>query len=126
MLASWIQQAAFEPPMISVAVRKGRAIEAIIDEAGGFVVNILSDNPGAMFKHFGRGFGLDEEAFAGLATRDAGCGVVIEDRSAWMACRVRGKHDAGDHWIYLGEVVEGDAVEGGRPYVHLRKNGMSY
>ena len=126
MLASWMQQAAFEPPMISVAVRCGRPIEAIIDESGHFIANILSDNPGPMFKHFGKGFALDEEAFAGLAVKDHAAGIIISDQVAWLAGKLRGKHSAGDHFIYLAEVIDAGATPDGKPYVHLRENGLSY
>lgn len=126
MLASWIQQSAFDPPMISVAVKKGRPIESLIDQSGHFVVNILSDNPGPMFKHFGKGFGPDDDAFAGLAVTDYAAGVIIPDQVAWLACKVRAKHDAGDHWLYLGEITSAEAMEGAQPYVHHRKNGLSY
>jgi flavin reductase (DIM6/NTAB) family NADH-FMN oxidoreductase RutF len=126
MLASWIQQAAFEPPMISVAVRKGRFIESLIDESGAFVVNLLGDSPAAMFKHFGKGFGPDDDAFAGLPVTDHAAGVIIPGRIAWLACGVRARHDAGDHWLYLGEIIEAEAQEAAMPYVHLRKNGLSY
>src|SRR5437773_3544918 len=98
MLASWMQQAAFEPPMISVAVHAGRPIEALIDESGQFVANVLSDNPGPMFKQFGKGFAPDEDAFVGLATQDHDAGIIIPDQIAWLACKVRGKHPAGDHF----------------------------
>lgn len=126
MLASWMQQAAFEPPMISVAVRAGRPIEAIIDHSGQFIANILSDIPGPMFKQFGKGFFLDEDAYAGLAIQDHPAGTIISDQIAWLAGMVRAKHPAGDHFIYLAEVIDAGATAEAKPYVHLRKNGLSY
>jgi flavin reductase (DIM6/NTAB) family NADH-FMN oxidoreductase RutF len=126
MLASWFQQAAFEPPMVTVAVRKGRASEKLIEQAGGFVLNLLGETPGPMFKHFGKGFAPDEDAFAGLPTMEAPYGVKIADQVACLSAKVRGRYDAGDHWVYVGEVVEATANADARPYVHLRKNGLSY
>ncbi|MFQ5429338.1 MAG: flavin reductase family protein [Phycisphaerae bacterium] len=126
MLASWVQQVAFEPPMVAVAVKKGRPIEAVIEASGAFVLNLLSANPSAMFKHFGKGFSPEEDAFAGLDVRDVPGGVVIPDQIAWLSARVHGCHDAGDHRLYVARVVDGglDAVL--PPYVHLRKSGFSY
>jgi flavin reductase (DIM6/NTAB) family NADH-FMN oxidoreductase RutF len=126
MLASWMQQAAFEPPMISVAIHRDRWIHSIIDESGHFIANILSDNPGPMFKHFGKGFAPDEDAFTGLAVQDHAAGIIIADQLAWLAAQVRGKHTAGDHFIYLAEVTDAGTMDGAKPYVHLRKNGLSY
>ena len=126
MLASWVQQASFDPPAITVGVKKGRPITKIIDESGSFVVNILGEDTSAMFKHFGKGFGPEDDAFAGLETRDVEGGIVIADRIAWLSTEVRGKHDAGDHWIYVAEILEAEMEEICAPYVHLRKNGFSY
>jgi flavin reductase (DIM6/NTAB) family NADH-FMN oxidoreductase RutF len=127
LLASWIQQAGFEPPMISVAIKKGRPIEQLLNEAGTFVVNLLGEaDRDAMFKHFAAGFKPDENAFAGLKTKDVPGGVAIEASIAWLSATVYGKHDAGDHWVYLAKVTGAGIGEIKQPYVHLRKNGLSY
>lgn len=126
MLASWLQQASFEPPMISVAVKSGRPVEKLIDEAGGFVVNILGENAAAMFRHFGKGFSPEQDAFTGLEVKRFGAGLVISDQIAWLSVKVAGKHAAGDHWIYLAEVMDAGVGELAPPYVHTRKNGFSY
>jgi flavin reductase (DIM6/NTAB) family NADH-FMN oxidoreductase RutF len=126
MLASWIQQAAFEPPMISVAIKKGRPITAMIDASGEFVVNVLGESPTAMFKHFGKGFDLEQDAFAGLDAREVACGVEIVDQIARLSVRVKGECEAGDHVVYVAEVVEASAGETKPPHVHVRKSGFSY
>lgn len=126
MLASWIQQAGFDPPAVTVAVKKGRPIEAVMDAAGRFSLNLIGDDPTPMFRHFGRGFGPDDDAFAGLNAVDCDGGVALANALAVFNCRVVGKHDAGDHWVYVGHVSDAKAGGEGRPYVHLRKNGMNY
>ena len=126
MLASWVQQCSFEPLMITTAVNKDRPIQTLIDESGTFVVNLLGEDPSAMFKHFGKGFSLEEDAFAGLDVRDVDEGVVIGDQIAWLAVRVCGRHDGGDHWVFIAEVVDAGMDSVKPPYVHLRKTGLSY
>lgn len=126
MLASWIQQAGFDPPAVSVAVRKGRPVEPMIDAAGAFVLNLIGENPTAMFKHFGKGFAAGEEAFAGLTVRSVPGGVALPDAAAVLQCRVAARCDAGDHWLYVGHIIEADAAAESKPYVHLRKNGLNY
>lgn len=126
MLASWVQQAGFEPPSVTVAVRKGRPIEPIIDAGGAFVLNLIGADPAPLFKHFGRGFEPGQDAFAGLRTRPAPGGVALDEAIAVLHCRAAGKLDAGDHWIYLGRVTDATAVDDAKPYVHLRKNGLTY
>ncbi|MFQ5411219.1 MAG: flavin reductase family protein, partial [Phycisphaerae bacterium] len=124
--------ATVEPPAVTVAVKKGRPIEKLIDQAGGFVLNLLGEDPGPMFKHFGKGFAPEEDAFAGLDTRDVAGGVVIADSIAWLGAKVAGKHSTGDHWLYIGDVFDAGmedaaaAAELKSPYIHFRKNGFSY
>ena len=79
-----------------------------------------------MFKHFGKGFSPEEDAFAGLDVRDVDEGVVIGGQLAWLAVRVRGRHDGGDHWVFIAEVVDAGLDSVQPPYVHLRKTGLSY
>ena len=125
MLASWVQQAAFEPPMVCVAIKRGRPIGSLIDASGHFVLNLLGADPKAMFKHFGKGFGPGKNAFAGLAAENVVGGVAIPDRVGRLSVRVISKADAGDHDVYIGEVIEAEASDG-EPYVHLRKSGANY
>lgn len=129
MLVSFVQQAAFDPPMVSVAIHKDRWIVGLLAESGRFVLNPVGEDPAPLFRHFGKGFAPEQDAFAGLACRDVDGGVVLESAVAWLAARISDRHDAGDHWLYLAEVTDGGAVparQDARPYVHLRRNGFSY
>ena len=90
MLASWVQQAAFNPPSISVGVKKGRPIENLIDASGHFLVNLIGENSGPMFKHFGKGFEPGEPAFDGVACRANDAGCVLESGIAPPECTLAG------------------------------------
>ncbi|MBI4579832.1 MAG: flavin reductase [Planctomycetes bacterium] len=126
ILASWVQQASFEPPMVTAAVKLGRPIQQLIEASGHFVLNHIPENPLSMFRHFGRGFRLEEAAFDGLSTQSDPAGVIIQECLGHLSCRVVGSLDAGDHRIYAAE-IGGASLEGeGRPYVHLRTNGLQY
>ena len=126
MLVSWVQQTSFEPPAFSVCVKKDRPIEAMIDQSGRLVVNLIGADPGPMFKHFGKGFEPGQPAFDGVAHRAVGEGIILENCVGFLAGKVVAKHDAGDHWIYQAQVTHGDGNIEADPYVHIRKNGLSY
>src|SRR5207245_8658550 len=92
MLASWVQQCSFDPPLVSVALRKGREIASWLPEGAPFVVNILDDTQTDMLIHFGRGFSETEAAFADVEVeRVAGRPPIIRDPSACLHCRVPGR-----------------------------------
>ena len=134
VLVSWIQQAAFEPPSISVCVKRGRPIVQLIEASKRFMLNVIGEDPTAMFRHFGRGFTLDEDAFAGLQTTPTEFGPMLAlERSegtdgciANLGCRVMQRITVGDHDLYVAEVVASLVVDGAKPYTHLRTTGLSY
>jgi flavin reductase (DIM6/NTAB) family NADH-FMN oxidoreductase RutF len=126
MLVSWVQQAAFAPPSISVGVKRGRPVAALIDGSRRFVLNVVGEDPKPMFKRFGKGFSLEEDAFAGLAVEASDFGPLIPECIAQLGCRVAEKVAVGDHDIYLAEVVAACGNSTMKPYVHLRSNGLSY
>lgn len=126
MLASWVQQAAFDPPAVTVAVKKGRPIAEILDASKRFVLNVIGEDASAMFKHFGKGFGPDEDAFAGIETASSDFGPLLQSSVAQLGCAVAGKLDAGDHDVYLGRVEQAGGDPAKKPYIHIRKNGLGY
>jgi len=126
VLVSWVQQASFDPPAISVCLKRGRPAADLIHGAQRFLLNILSDPPTAMFRHFARGFSLDEDAFAGLVTERDDFGRVIRESAAWLGCQVAQVVPVGDHDLYVAEVLAGRTAAERSPYVHLRRSGFSY
>lgn len=126
MLASWIQQASFEPPCVSVCVKRGRPIAGLIDGSGRFSLNLVGDPPAALFKHFGKGFSLDEDAFAGLSVSPSDFGPLLDSAIARLCCRVLTRVSVGDHDAYFAEVIAASGQPGAGPYIHLRKTGLGY
>ena len=126
MLASWMQQASFDPLMITVAVKKGRPIEPLIDRTDRFVLNILLADPTDLFKHFGRGFGPGQDAFDGLEFEAVEAGITLRAALAHLHCDVETKVSAGDHWLYVARVTAGQCNDSGNPHVHIRKSALNY
>ena|SRR5947209_7184591 len=127
MLASWVQQCSFEPPQISLAVKPGRLAADLLTAKAAFVINILADGQIDLLKHFGKGFGPGEPAFAGLDVYPTGEGVpVLRAALAHLDCRVAGRMLAGDHEIVIGGVTAGRLHSEGEPAVHIRKSGAHY
>ncbi len=126
MLASWIQQASFEPLLLTVAIKRGRPLVELVEGSGRFIANILGSGPENMFRHFGKGFGPDEPAFEGLASRETEFGTVLEDALGFLECMVQFRVEVGDHRLYVAELVSGDLCVGSDPYVHVRKSGRNY
>ena len=130
MLASWVMQAGFVPPVVTVAVAPGRDLLAAIQAGDPFVVNVLAEDQRHLLARFGRPPAPGDDPFAGLALRAAPCGAaVLTDAAAWLECVPLAPATApaaGDHVVVVARVT-GAASGGDRaPLVHLRKNGLRY
>lgn len=127
MLASWIQQVSFEPPMITVAIKKGRPVAEYLMGSKKFALSLLHTGQKDMLAHFGKGFEPGEEPFDGIDTETQVTGALILKHSlCFMECELMNQMDAGDHQVFLGKIVNGGMEEEGQPMVHVRRSGFNY
>jgi len=127
MLASWVSQVSFNPPGLTIAVAKDRAIESLMHTEDKFVLNILQEGRN-LRRHFLKSFAPGEDRFAGLATTVAenGC-TILNDALAYLECTVRSRMECGDHWIVYAVVNNGKVLQPtGMSAVHQRKSGSHY
>ncbi|MBJ7326047.1 MAG: flavin reductase family protein [Chthoniobacterales bacterium] len=126
MLCSFVEQAGFEPPMISIALGRDRPLRQALEEGGLFAVNILGAGDKSILAAFASG--REEDPFAAFALVENGHDLPqLAQALAWLACRPCGSVAAGDHVVYVAEVIEGclhrEDVE---PMIRVRKNGFAY
>lgn len=127
MLASWVSQATFNPPGLTVAVAKDRAMESLTHSGDKFVLNILAEGK-QLRKHFMKNFAPGEDRFAGVETKEAqnGC-PILTDALAYLECSVQNRMDCGDHWVVYAVVENGHLLQdAGVTAVHYRKTGSHY
>jgi flavin reductase (DIM6/NTAB) family NADH-FMN oxidoreductase RutF len=127
LLVSWVQQCAFEPPQLSACVKKGRDVLAWLGDGAACTVNVVGEGQKKFLSHFGRGFSLDEDAFAGLGVeRLDGEAPILTEALAHLRCRVSGRISSGDHEVLILTIVGGRLQHAGEPYFHSRKSGLKY
>lgn len=113
MTAAWVARASFAPPLISVSIGKTRYSHDMIIRSGVFAVNVLGADNIPAGKHFGLKTGRKTDKFLGIPydTRVTGS-PILRDCIAWMDCKLVSYHDAGDHTLFIGEVVDGGVLKG--------------
>lgn len=127
MLASWVQQCSFEPPQVSVAVKRGRDVAELLHKEAPFALHILDDSQTTLLTHFGKGFQPDADVFKGLDVERLANGLpILSEALAYLECRIVGHFPASDHDLFIGQVVGGKLLGDGHPMVHIRKNGSHY
>ncbi len=91
------------PPLISFSVMASSSTYPRIRQTGKFSVNVLSDAQQAISDQFARK-GADK--WAGVGWRmTPGQNPVIAGTLMWLDCKIADEHEAGDHYIVIGEVV---------------------
>jgi flavin reductase (DIM6/NTAB) family NADH-FMN oxidoreductase RutF len=127
-LASWVQQAGFEPPIVTVALGRQRQANSLIRASGLFAISILGEADHALMRKYARGVGPREDAFAGVSVLRTPQGLpVLGDALAYLECRLLQVCDlAADHELLIGQVLSGTLLNDGRPFVHVRGNGFHY
>ena len=130
MLSSWVQQCSFDPPMMTVAVNRKRYINDWLAVDTPVILNLVGDSQKSLLGHFGKGFEPDQPAFEGLSTLRGENGITaLQDALGYLECRVISRQEAGDHFVYVTEVVggaSGASLSDDAPMVHIRKNGFNY
>ena len=129
MLASWVSQATFTPPGLTIAVAKERAIESLLHSGSNFVLNILQEGKHiGLMKHFLKPFKPGEDRFVGVAMEEAenGC-PILTDALAYIECRIDNRMECGDHWLVYAVAEKGQVLQAeGITAVHHRKSGNHY
>lgn len=94
-----------EPPLIAVIIDRRHEAHAMLETEGAvFAVNILAEDQQELSNRFA--WTPAEERFGAGRWGSALTGApILEDAVAWLDCRVYGRHAAGTHSIYVGEVV---------------------
>jgi flavin reductase (DIM6/NTAB) family NADH-FMN oxidoreductase RutF len=127
MLASWVQQCSFKPPLVTFAVQRGRALAALLPKDAAVTLNILEAAQTDMIAHFGKGFALEENAFVEIEVQRAEPnGPILQEALAFLHAKVVDMFPTGDHDLYLAEITAGGLLDEGQPMVHIRKNGFHY
>lgn len=128
MLSTWICQASFAPPIVTVAVAAARPLLAALQPQSTFTINVLSKGNSDIFKAFARPHLDESERFDGLDILDETAdGIIFNNVVSALICRVQSRVAPGDHVLFMAEVIAGrQVVMDGEPMVHLRKSGLRY
>jgi len=101
-----------DPPLVGISVGRELALHELLRTAGAFGVSILRGDQADVAAHFARGV-PPLVLWDSVPSRAGETGApLLAEALAWIECRLWARYDAGDHSIFVGEVV---AVEEGGP-----------
>ncbi len=107
MTANAFSSVSLDPPLVLVCVISGTTGAESIQGNGIFAVNILGADQEPISRYFAakdRPRGL--EAFDEIPHTTAATGSpILEGAAGFLDCRLHAAHEAGDHEIFIGEVL---------------------
>ena len=123
MIASWVTQVSYDPPLVMVAIHPNRYSHGLVDQGRSFALHIIDQDQKEMLKIFK---GPDpEKKFSNLAWEPGKTGApVLKDCLAWLELIVQERHAPGNHTLFIGEVVDGGTRLAGTPLCTLDYDGM--
>lgn len=128
MLASWVQQASFTPPCVSIALACDRGILDRLQAGAMLALSIVPADDKSLLRRFARGIEPGADPFAGVTTLATPAGqIALADAIAWLECRIVTRVDfAADHCLLIAEVSAGQLLRDAPPFTHVRGNGLRY
>jgi 3-hydroxy-9,10-secoandrosta-1,3,5(10)-triene-9,17-dione monooxygenase reductase component len=107
-----------DPPLVLFVPAKGSNAWPRIRNAGHFCANVLGEDQ----EQLGRRFAIKgADKFAGVGWRPGVTGApVLEGCLAFVECEIAAVHDAGDHDIAVGRVVDLGVSGEGNPLLFYR------
>ncbi len=107
-----------DPPLVAFFPAKSSSSWPKIEAAGMFCVNILGEDQEDVCRVFASK-GADK--FASIGWRRGRTGApILNDVIAWIECEIEAVHDAGDHVVVLGRVIDLEVGHNGGPLVFFR------
>ncbi len=107
IITRWVQRCSTEPPMLVVAIPKGKVIEPMLRDARAFALCMVQENDRSMQRLFGNDHEIGDDPFLSISVQQSVTGMPILKQSlVWFDCKLEGhlSPDA-DCRLYLGQVV---------------------
>ena len=110
LTANSVTSVSLNPPLLLVCVDRGAVCFPCFKGGRGFAVNILTEAQEDLSRRFASRL---ENKFEGVPYRPGVLGApLLKGCLGYLECRIVQAFPGGDHVIFVGEVVRGEASEG--------------
>lgn len=114
--ANSFNSVSLEPPLILWSLNRDSRTLSSFEGSGYFAVHILRQDQIDLSTRFAT---PTSDKFAGLETTEGNGGVpLLKGCAARLECRTYNRHPAGDHVIFIGEVIVFEASEDVDPLLY--------
>jgi len=121
MTATSFTSVSFRPPIILVCLHRLSRTHRFTKASAYFAINFLKEGQFQWSDRFAGRQPESDDRFAGIHLVTGVTGApIFADCLAWLECRVTASHKAGDHTIFIADVVAGNTGTSGRPLIHYQ------
>ena len=108
-----------DPPLVGVSISRQAAMHELLRDARGFAVSLLAAGQERVAQHFARGV-PPIAMWHAVATREGAAGApLLVGALGWLECRTWAEHAAGDHTLFVGEVLSVEPGAAAPPLVYV-------
>ncbi len=127
MTANWLTQCSFEPPLLALAVEADSHSRQVIEASGAYAINIYETGQRELAGSLGRTFRKHPEKLSEVAWKPGPVtgSPLLDSALGWVECKIISSTPAGDHILFVAEVVEVGLNREGVPLT-LKETGFKY
>ncbi len=127
MTANWLTQCSFEPPLLALAVEADSHSRQVIEASGAYAINIYETGQRELAGSLGRTFRKHPEKMSEVAWKPGPVtgSPLLDSALGWVECKIISSTPAGDHILFVAEVVEVGLNREGVPLT-LKETGFKY
>jgi flavin reductase (DIM6/NTAB) family NADH-FMN oxidoreductase RutF len=93
-----------DPPLVAVSIGKQASCYELLRRAGRFAVSLLGADQEELARRFASGWPPIVH-WQGVPTVEGAFAPLIEGALGWIEATTRAEHDAGDHTLFVADVV---------------------
>lgn len=121
MTATSFTTVSFRPPIILVCLHRLSRTHSFVQTSTYFAINFLTENQFQWSDRFAGRQPETNDRFAGIPLVTGVTGApILADCLAWLECHVTASHVAGEHTIFIADVVTGNRGTSDRPLLYYQ------
>jgi len=122
MTVSSFTSISLEPPLVLVSLSKEARTHDLVQRSGIFGVTLLNQAQQRISDRFAGRTSEDQDRFEGLESFSLHTGApFLQGGLSFLDCRVIAAQDAGDHTLFIGQVIDLQVGPDGAPLIYYNR-----
>jgi flavin reductase (DIM6/NTAB) family NADH-FMN oxidoreductase RutF len=108
---TWVSQASFSPPLISVCIKKNTLSYEIVKDSRSFILHIPGEDQKDLASAFFKPSSVEDSKINGHSFKIVNGLPLIKGFPAYLVCSVENILEEGDHPLFLASVKDAVVIE---------------